>query len=108
MEVRSGTTVCARSAGHRRVSTCVSFATSRDLSGRPTRQQLTDGWWTAAKTSTKIAARDEVHYLRAAGVDVDVGKRFVMACVRTPDPLRVSSVLARVCFGLVAAPAVAA
>lgn len=82
MEVRSGTTVCARSAGDRRVSTCVSFATSRDLSGWPTQQQLTDGWWTVAKTP----ARDEVLYLRAAGVDV--GKRFVMACVRTPDPRR--------------------
>ncbi|WP_329056577.1 IS110 family transposase [Amycolatopsis sp. NBC_01488] len=35
---------------------------------------------------TKSSARDEVLYLRAAGVDV--GKRFVMACVRTPDPRR--------------------
>lgn len=35
---------------------------------------------------TKTPARDEVLYLRAAGVDV--GKRFVMACVRTPDPKR--------------------
>jgi transposase len=34
----------------------------------------------------KTPARDEVLYLRAAGVDV--GKRFVMACVRTPDPRR--------------------
>jgi transposase len=32
----------------------------------------------------RIPARDEVLYVRAAGVDV--GKRFVMACVRTPDP----------------------
>lgn len=32
------------------------------------------------------AARDEVLYLRAAGVDV--GKRFVVACVRAPDPRR--------------------
>jgi transposase len=32
----------------------------------------------------KAAVRDEVLYLRAAGVDV--GKRFVMACVRTPSP----------------------
>jgi len=31
-------------------------------------------------------ARDEVLYLRAAGVDV--GKRFVLACVRVPDPKR--------------------
>jgi transposase len=31
-------------------------------------------------------AREEVLYLRAAGVDV--GKRFVVACVRTPDPRR--------------------
>jgi transposase len=35
---------------------------------------------------TKTPARDEVLYVRAAGVDV--GKRFVMACVRTPDPRR--------------------
>lgn len=35
---------------------------------------------------TGVRARDEVLYLRAAGVDV--GKRFVMACVRTPDPRR--------------------
>lgn len=33
-----------------------------------------------------VPARDEVLYLRAAGVDV--GKRFVVACVRTPDPRR--------------------
>ena len=32
----------------------------------------------------KATVRDEVLYLRAAGVDV--GKRFVMACVRTPAP----------------------
>lgn len=32
----------------------------------------------------KTAVRDEVLYLRAAGVDV--GKRFVVACVRTPAP----------------------
>lgn len=32
----------------------------------------------------KAAVRDEVLYLRAAGVDV--GKRFVVACVRTPSP----------------------
>jgi transposase len=31
-------------------------------------------------------ARDEVLYLRSAGVDV--GKRFVLACVRAPDPKR--------------------
>jgi transposase len=36
-----------------------------------------------AKVST---ARDEVLYLRAAGIDV--GKRFVVACVRAPDPAR--------------------
>ena len=36
---------------------------------------------------TRTPARDEVLYLRAAGVDV--GKRFVVACVRTPDPTRV-------------------
>lgn len=35
---------------------------------------------------TRTPARDEVLYLRAAGVDV--GKRFVVACVRTPDPGR--------------------
>jgi transposase len=35
---------------------------------------------------TKTQARDEVLYLRAAGVDV--GKRFVVACVRTPNPAR--------------------
>lgn len=34
----------------------------------------------------KTQARDEVLYLRAAGVDV--GKRFVVACVRTPNPQR--------------------
>jgi transposase len=33
-----------------------------------------------------VQARDEMLYLRAAGVDV--GKRFVVACVRTPDPRR--------------------
>jgi len=33
-----------------------------------------------------IQERDEILYLRAAGVDV--GKRFVVACVRTPDPRR--------------------
>lgn len=33
-----------------------------------------------------VQAYDEVLYLRAAGVDV--GKRFVMACVRTPDARR--------------------
>ena len=33
-----------------------------------------------------VQARDEVLYLRAAGVDI--GKRFVVACVRTPDPRR--------------------
>jgi transposase len=33
-----------------------------------------------------VQARDEVLYLRAAGVDV--GKRFVVACVRAPDPKR--------------------
>ncbi len=33
-----------------------------------------------------VQARDEVLYLRAAGVDV--GKRFVVACVRCPDPRR--------------------
>jgi transposase len=32
---------------------------------------------------TKTPARDEMLYLRAAGVDI--GKRFVVACVRTPD-----------------------
>jgi transposase len=32
----------------------------------------------------KAAVRDEVLYLRAAGIDV--GKRFVVACVRTPSP----------------------
>lgn len=32
----------------------------------------------------KAAVRDEVLYLHAAGVDV--GKRFVVACVRTPSP----------------------
>lgn len=32
----------------------------------------------------KAAVRNEVLYLRAAGVDV--GKRFVVACVRTPSP----------------------
>jgi transposase len=32
----------------------------------------------------KAAVRDEVLYLRAAGVDV--GKRFVVACARTPSP----------------------
>jgi transposase len=32
----------------------------------------------------KAAVRDEVLYLRAAGVDI--GKRFVVACVRTPSP----------------------
>lgn len=36
----------------------------------------------------KVPARDELLYLRAAGVDV--GKRFVVACVRTPDPRRAS------------------
>ena len=35
-----------------------------------------------ARTET----RDEVLYLRAAGVDV--GKRFVIVCVRTPNPRR--------------------
>jgi transposase len=35
---------------------------------------------------TKTPARDEVLYLRAAGVDI--GKRFVVACVRVPDPQR--------------------
>lgn len=34
----------------------------------------------------RAEARDEVLYLRAAGVDV--GKRFVVACVRTPNPVR--------------------
>lgn len=34
----------------------------------------------------KADARDEVVYLRAAGVDV--GKRFVVVCVRTPNPQR--------------------
>lgn len=34
----------------------------------------------------KTPARDEILYLRAAGIDV--GKRFVMACIRTPDPTR--------------------
>ncbi|HKS48281.1 MAG TPA: hypothetical protein VJT49_24860 [Amycolatopsis sp.] len=34
----------------------------------------------------KAEARDEVLYLRAAGVDV--GKWFVVACVRIPDPQR--------------------
>ena len=34
----------------------------------------------------KSDVRDEVLYLRAAGVDV--GKRFVVACVRTPHPSR--------------------
>lgn len=33
-----------------------------------------------------MQARDEVLYLRAAGVDV--GKRFVVACVRAPNPKR--------------------
>ncbi|TCC13268.1 IS110 family transposase, partial [Kribbella sindirgiensis] len=33
-----------------------------------------------------IQAHDEVLYLRAAGVDI--GKRFVVACVRSPDPRR--------------------
>jgi transposase len=33
-----------------------------------------------------VQARDEVLYLRAAGIDV--GKRFVVACVRAPDPRR--------------------
>jgi transposase len=33
-----------------------------------------------------VQARDEVLYVRAAGVDI--GKRFVVACVRTPDPDR--------------------
>jgi transposase len=33
-----------------------------------------------------VQAHDEVLYLRAAGVDV--GKRFVLACVRAPDPKR--------------------
>lgn len=36
---------------------------------------------------TRTPARDEVLYLRAAGVDI--GKRFVVACVRIPDPRRV-------------------
>jgi transposase len=35
----------------------------------------------------KVPAREEMLYLRAAGVDI--GKRFVVACVRTPDPQRV-------------------
>jgi transposase len=35
---------------------------------------------------TTTGARNEMLYLRAAGVDV--GKRFVMACVRSPDPRR--------------------
>jgi transposase len=39
-----------------------------------------------AVAMTKVHARDEVLYLRAAGVDV--GKRTVVACVRTPDPRR--------------------
>jgi transposase len=34
----------------------------------------------------KANAADEVLYVRSAGVDV--GKRFVVACVRTPDPKR--------------------
>ncbi|HEY1439482.1 MAG TPA: IS110 family transposase [Mycobacterium sp.] len=34
----------------------------------------------------RVQARDEILYLRAAGVDV--GKRFVVACVRTPDARR--------------------
>jgi transposase len=37
----------------------------------------------------KQEARDEVLYLRAAGVDV--GKRFVVACVRVPNPKRSGS-----------------
>ncbi|HEV2343238.1 MAG TPA: IS110 family transposase [Actinocrinis sp.] len=36
--------------------------------------------------TTKSEAHDEVLYLRAAGVDV--GKRFVVACARTPNPTR--------------------
>lgn len=41
----------------------------------------------AGKTRAgKTQTRDEVLYLRAAGVDV--GKRFVVACARTPDPRR--------------------
>lgn len=32
----------------------------------------------------KTEIQDEVLFLRAAGVDV--GKRFVIACVRTPNP----------------------
>lgn len=37
----------------------------------------------------KTVAHDEVLYLRAAGVDV--GKRFVVVCVRTPNPRRVGT-----------------
>jgi hypothetical protein len=33
--------------------------------------------------------RDEVLYLRAAGVDL--GKRFLVACVRVPNPKRVGT-----------------
>jgi transposase len=41
----------------------------------------------AGNTRTgKTHTRDELLYLRAAGVDV--GKRFVVACVRAPDPHR--------------------
>ena len=34
----------------------------------------------------RVQSHDEALYLRAAGVDI--GKRFVVACIRTPDPRR--------------------
>src|SRR5436309_4794785 len=67
----------ARFAGSARVRLRLFF----DLSGRPA---STATWEGAGMARQDV--KDEVIYLRAAGLDV--GKRFLLACVRSPSPAR--------------------
>ena len=81
--VCSGTTVCAQVTDGRRQSACVSFFSFPDPSGRPV---VVVGLRERADGMSKRVVHDEVLYVRSAGLDL--GKRFLVACIRTPNPKR--------------------
>ena len=80
MGVDSRTTVCRHGGGFTAGSTRVSFSFFLDSSGLAVRvARSMKGMGVGRQVVT-----DEVLYLRSAGLDL--GKRFLLACVRVPNP----------------------